>query len=135
MSKVMVVPCSGIGKAPGLIARETALQVTGNIAPDLCEIACLGYLVTGDERAKLRIAGMPCLTIDGCTAYCAATSVADIGGDVREKYLVLDELRLHRGLNPGDASTLSEEGWEIVDGFAEKVAEKARAIVGGERDG
>ena len=126
--KVMVVPCSGIGKVMGLLARETALQVTSRIAPDLTQTACLGHLVTGEADATAKVSGLPCLTVDGCTAYCAAVSVAAVGGIIREKYLILDEMRLHRGKNAGDASNLTADGWMMVDSLAEKIAINARSI-------
>jgi hypothetical protein len=52
--KVKVVPCSGIGKVFGLVARETALKVVGELCPDDTETVCLAYLVTGMMRRRKR---------------------------------------------------------------------------------
>lgn len=128
MSKVKVIPCSGIGKALGLIARETALSVTDRLCPDIAETVCLAHLVTGEDDAVMKVKGQSCITIDGCTALCAAKSVAAAGGIVKQKYRALDEMRYHKGKNAGTGTALTEDGWQIVDGFAEKVAEKVNEL-------
>ncbi|MCL2548298.1 MAG: putative zinc-binding protein [Symbiobacteriaceae bacterium] len=128
MSKVVVIPCSGIGKVMGLLSRETALEVTNRLAPEITETACLGQLVTGDEDARVKITGRPCITIDGCTANCAIESVTAIGGNIQAKYQVLDEMRKHRGKNAGDGSMLTVEGWQIVDEFAAHIAKRAEEL-------
>lgn len=126
--KVKVIPCSGIGKVFGLMAREAALGVTSRV-PELSETACLAYLVTGDEKAKAKVEGCSCVTIDGCPALCAAKSVEAAGGTVKAKYRAVDEMRSHRGKNAGTGSALTEDGWLITDELAEKVAERVKEIV------
>ena len=126
MSKVKIIPCSGIGKVMGLLSRETALEVTERLCPDLAEAVCLGHLVTGDADAMSKVAGQKCISIDGCTALCAEKSIEAAGGNVYAKYIVMGELRNHRGKKPGDGSTLTDDGWAIVDGFAAKIADKVQ---------
>lgn len=125
MSKVKVVPCSGIGKVFGLMAREAALGVTEQI-PELAETACLAYLVTGDEEAQAKVKGCPCITIDGCPALCSAKSVEAAGGIVVSKYRAVDEMRNHRGKNAGTGTALSEDGWMITDELASKVVSQIK---------
>ncbi|MDR0311416.1 MAG: putative zinc-binding protein [Acidobacteriota bacterium] len=128
MSEVVVVPCSGIGKVTGLIARETVLRVTGKTAPEIAETACLAHLVTGDDEAKAKVSGRACITVDGCTALCAAKSVEAVGGGVQAKFQVLDEMRKHRGKNAGDGTALTSDGWQIVDEFAAQIAQRANEL-------
>lgn len=128
MSKVMVIPCSGIGKVMGLLSREAALEVTEHLCPELAETACLGHIVTGDAEAVAKVAGKSCISVDGCPALCAAKSIEAAGGVVAAKYRVVDELRGHRGKKPGDGSVLTEDGWIIVDEFAAKMADKVREL-------
>ena len=130
MSKVKVIPCSGIGKVMGLLARETALEVTEHLCPDTAEAACLGHLVTGEAEAVHKVAGQNCISIDGCTALCAKKGIESAGGVVAAQYSVVDELRCHRGKKPGDGSALTEDGWAIVDDFAAKIADKVRELDG-----
>lgn len=128
MSKVKVIACSGIGKAMGLMAREAALQVTDKLSPDTTETVCLAYIVTGDEDARNKVEGKSCITVDGCPAMCAAKSVEHAGGVVQAKFRVIDEMRNHKGVNAGTATALTEDGWQIADELAEKIAVKAAEL-------
>jgi len=130
VSKIKVIPCSGIGKVSGLISREAALEITEHLCPDLTETACLGHIVTGDAEGAGKVSGQNCISIDGCTAFCAEKSIEAVGGIVAEKYNVLDHLRDHRSKKPGDGSLLSEDGWAIADDLAAKIAEKIHELTG-----
>lgn len=129
-SKVKVIPCSGIGKVHGLLARETALKIVDDLCPEETEIHCLAYIVTGDQSIKDEMQGAKCLTIDGCPKLCAAKSVAAAGGEVREEFRIVDALKEYRGAQPGTATALSEEGWKIVDETAAKLAQRIKEIIG-----
>ena len=128
MSKVKVVACSGIGKVYGLMAREAVLEATGRLAPETTETLCLAHIVTGDEEAVSRVAGCPCITVDGCPALCARKSVEKAGGVIEAGFRSVDEMRSHRGAEPGTATALTDEGWQIVDELAQKVVAKAAEI-------
>jgi len=129
MSSIKVIACSGIGKAMGLMAREAALQVTDKLAPDVAETVCLAYIVTGDEDARNKVEDLNCITVDGCPAMCAAKSVEHAGGIVQAKYRVIDEMRSHKGVNAGTGTALTEDGWQIVDELAEKIAGKVAELI------
>ena len=133
MSKVKVVPCSGIGKVYGLMAREAALNVTNELKPDQTETVCLAHIVTGDADAKEKIEGYSCITIDGCPKLCAAKSVELSGGIVKAQYRTVDEMKTHRGVDPGTATALSEDGWKIIDELCEKICANVDEILKEER--
>jgi uncharacterized metal-binding protein len=130
VSKIKVVPCSGIGKVFGLMARETALAVTDRLCPDAAETVCLAHLVTGEDEALAKVKGLPCITVDGCATMCAAHSVEAAGGVLKQKCRVLDEMRNHKGKNAGTGTALTEDGWKIVDGYAEKIALLVKELEG-----
>ncbi len=129
MSKVKVIPCSGIGKVFGLMAREAALQVTEKLSSDTAETVCLAHLVTGDADATIKVEGCMCIAVDGCPALCAAKSVELAGGIVKAKYRAVDEMRKHKGKDAGTGTTLTEDGWLIVDEFAQKISAKVAELV------
>jgi len=129
MSKVKVIPCSGIGKVYGLMAREAALKVTNELKPGETETVCLAHIVTGDAEAKEKIEGVSCITIDGCPMLCAAKSVAHEGGVVKAQYRTVDEMKKHRGIDPGTATALSEDGWKIIDELCEKICVNVDEII------
>ena len=124
MSKVKVVACSGIGKVFGLMTREAVLEVTNHLVPDKSETVCLAHIVTGDDSASEKIKGCTCIAVDGCPALCSAKSVEQAGGIVKASFRSVDEMRNHRGKDAGTATALTEDGWQIVDEFAEKIAAK-----------
>ena len=126
--KIKVIPCSGMGKVYGLVARESALKVIQELCPDESSTVCLAYIVTGDQEAKELIEGQKCITIDGCPAMCAAKNAELAGGVVREKVRVIDSFRKHKGAKPGTPTELTEEGWLIVDEIAGEIAEKVKQI-------
>lgn len=128
MSKVNVLACSGIGKVYGLMAREAVLEVTGKLAPETTQTACLAHIVTGDDEAVEQICGQNCITVDGCPALCARKSVEHAGGIIAAGYRSVDEMRHHRGEEPGTATALTDEGWAIVDELAQKIAAQAKEI-------
>ena len=128
--KVTVIPCSGIGKVHGLLARELAYKLVNELCPEETDTACLGYIVTEDEEISERMSVGKCITIDGCPKMCAAKSVAHVGGTVAEQFRVVDILKEYRGAKPGTATLLNEAGWNIVDGAAEKLAASVRKTYG-----
>jgi len=109
--KIKVIPCSGMGKVYGLVARESALKVIQELCPNESSTVCLAYIVTGDSEAKELIEGQKCITLDGCPAMCAAKNVELAGGVVMEKVRVIDSFRKHKGTKPGTATELAEDGW------------------------
>ena len=123
MSKIKVIPCSGIGKTLGLLARETALNVTDRLRPDTSEAACLAYLVTGEDEAVAKVKGLPCVTVDGCASLCAAKSARAAGGLITQ-FRVMDALKDFKGKDAGTGSALTDDGWLIVDAISAQVASK-----------
>ena len=131
-SKVLVIPCSGVGKVHGLISREAAYLVVDELAPTTADVVCLALLVREDEETLTRVQALPCITIDGCGKACAKTNVEIAGGDVAQAVQVAKGLGKHRGIQPGDGSGLTDEGWTVTREIAEIVAEGVRRICVGE---
>lgn len=129
MSKIKIIPCSGIGKVYGLMSREAALKVTNELLPENTEIVCLAHIVTGDDDAKAKIEGQTCITIDGCPKMCAAKNSALAGGIVKEEVRVVDAFKNHRGAKAGNGTVLTDEGWIIVDEIATAIEDKIKNII------
>lgn len=132
MNKVKVIPCSGIGKVLGLIARESALKVTGELMPEEAENLCLAHIVTGDEEIVSKIKDQPCITIDGCAKCCAQKSVEAAGGTIHYKHRVIDFMKEHRGEEHGTGTYLSEDGWKFAYELAAIMAKEVKTIEKGE---
>jgi uncharacterized metal-binding protein len=119
--KVIVVPCSGIGKTFGTVAREAAYAVVEELRPQTTDVVALSLLVLGDEETRATVRESPCLTIDGCKLACASKNVAEAGGWLAGEFNVLDALRKHRELKPKGVIELNEAGQQLAQRLAEEV--------------
>ena len=119
--KVIIVPCSGIGKSFGTVSRVAAYQVTEDDRPDTTQLIPLSLLVLGDEEALAALAENPAITIDGCQLACATKMVRESGGEVRKELAVLECFRHHGDLKPQGIGELNEGGQKLASVLAEEV--------------
>ena len=131
---VVVVPCSGIGKAFGTVAREAGYDLCDDLRPDTTRLVALSKLVLGDEAACARVRSSPAITIDGCKLKCAAALVKHSGGTIAREVAVLDAYRLHRELKPDGVAVLNPEGLRLARIIAEAVVELVDDLTGGPGD-
>ncbi len=120
--KVMIVPCSGIGKTFGSVSREAAYHVAEDLRPGTTQLIPLALLVLGDESSRAATQENLAITIDGCKLACAARVVAETGGTVAHALQVLDVYRKHRDLKPSGIAELNEGGKRLGAVLAEEVA-------------
>ncbi len=129
-ARVVIVPCSGIGKSYGSVAREGAYVVSEDLRPDTTQLVPLSLLVLGDEQTRADVSGAQAITIDGCKLACATKMVAESGGmaahdpsaPLRASLAVLDVFRRHRDLKPAGIAELNEGGRRLAQALAEEVA-------------
>lgn len=119
--KVIIVPCSGIGKSFGTVSRLAAYQVTEDDRLDSTQLIPLSLLVLGDEEALAALADNPAITIDGCQLACATKMVRESGGKVAKELAVLETFRRHRDLKPQGIAELNEGGQKLAAVLAEEV--------------
>jgi uncharacterized metal-binding protein len=119
--KVLIVPCSGIGKSYGTVAREGAYVVTEEMCPEKTKLVPLALLVLGEDETRAAIGRAKAITIDGCKLACAAKVVAEAGGTVAHGLQVLDVFRQHRDLKPSGIAELDENGRKLAQALAEEV--------------
>lgn len=134
-SKVVIVPCSGIGKTYGTVSREAAYEVTEETRPEQTELVALSLLVLGDETTRATVAASPAITIDGCKLGCAAKMVRESGGTVAKEVAVLEVFRRHRKLKPKGIAELNEAGLKLAKVIAAEVAAEVDALAADERGG
>lgn len=129
--KVIIVPCSGIGKPYGSVSREAAYEITEDLRPGKTGLVPLALLVIGDEASRSVVATHPAVTIDGCKLACAAKMVRQSGGTVAQEFAVLDVYRRNKDLKPQGIAELNEGGQKLAHVLAEEVS----AVVDGLLDG
>jgi uncharacterized metal-binding protein len=122
--RVVIVPCSGIGKSLGTVSREAAYELCDNLRPDDTQLVALSKLVLGDEQARERVCTSPVVTIDGCKQMCAAKLVKHSGGTVCREVAVFEAFRDHKELKPEGIAELNPQGMQLARVLAEEVAEQ-----------
>lgn len=120
--KIVIVPCSGIGKTYGSVSREAAYAVTEDVRPRETQLVALALLVLGDEAARAAVASCPTITIDGCKLACAAKMVRQSGGTVAQEFAVLDVYRRYKQFKPKGIAELNEGGQQLAQALAREIA-------------
>lgn len=128
-SKIVIVPCSGIGKTYGTVSREAAYCVTEDLRPEDTRLLALSKLVLGDEEARSVIEGNPAITIDGCKLACATKMVHESGGTVAKDYAVLDVYRRYKQFKPQGISELNEGGLQLAQALANEIAQVVDELI------
>jgi uncharacterized metal-binding protein len=133
-SKVVVVPCSGIGKTYGAVSREAAYILTEDLRPNDTRLVALSMLVLGVENARDAVSNSPAITIDGCKLACASKMVKESGGNIVVEIDVLDVYRRHKELKPQGIGELNAGGLQLAQALAEEVAPTIDACAAGKGD-
>lgn len=131
--KVIIVPCSGIGKTYGTVGREAAYEVTEDLRPGQTQLVPLALLVLGDDESRSVVAAYPAVTIDGCKLACAAKMVQQSGGTIKQEFSVLDVYRRYRDLKPLGIAELNEGGQKLARVLAEEVTAVVDGIMTGKQ--
>ncbi len=122
MDRVVIVPCSGIGKTYGTVSREAAYILAEDLRPDSVQLVPLSLLVLGDAGARAAVASAPAIAVDGCKLACATKMVTESGSEVARSFAVLDVYRQHRDLKPAGIAELNEGGLKLAQALAEEAA-------------
>jgi uncharacterized metal-binding protein len=119
--KIVIVPCSGIGKSYGTVSREAAYEVTEDSRPNDTQLVALSLLVLGDDESRAAVAENQVVTIDGCKLACATKMVKESGGTVARDFAVLDVFRRYREFKPQGIAELNEGGQKLAHALAEEI--------------
>lgn len=127
--KVIVIPCSGIGKALDSISREATYQVVENTRKGITETTCLALIVSGDDETVQLVKNNKCITVDGCPLECAAKNVKLAGGDLVASFRVVDLLKENKHLKPKSVTFLDADGQQLAIALAEQIASKVDQLM------
>jgi uncharacterized metal-binding protein len=126
---ILILPCSGIGKSFGSIARDATFRVCDELRPGKADTLCLSLLVMGDEEARNKVASSRVIAIDGCPLACSRNNVERSKGNIIAEFKVMDLLRENRGLKPREVTFLDEDGEKLAKILADKLAEKVDELL------
>lgn len=127
--KVIIIPCSGIGKPLGTVTRQATHKIVDELMPEKTMTVCLAKLVAGDEDAVKLVRENPCIALDGCPKECARKNIELAGVSVQSEFRVLDVYKDHTDLKPESVLHLGEAGEKLVDIIAGKVCKEADRLL------
>ncbi|MFH1596434.1 MAG: putative zinc-binding protein [Pseudomonadota bacterium] len=130
--QVVVLPCSGIGKVFGALARETAYELVERVRPGLATLTCLPLLVIKDPEAVALVTENPVITIDGCPKDCAKKSVEAAGGQVAKAHEAIKFYKEHKDLKPEGLAEVNETGRKLAEIAARELAKEVDELAAGE---
>jgi glycine cleavage system H protein len=85
-----ILPCNGLDKCAGCIAKEIALKITDKSES---EIICPVFFRVADAQYKKLAEDKPLVVIDGCQTRCASRLAAEKGLKVSRRVNVTDEAK------------------------------------------
>jgi uncharacterized metal-binding protein len=127
--KVVIVPCSGIGKSLGTVGRVATYKVIEQMKPEETRTVCLALLTMGDDDALKLVRENPCIAVDGCPAQCSKKNIEASMGKLAHNIVVTDVLRKNRSLKPDGVIELNDQGDKLAEIIARTLSEKVDEIL------
>lgn len=122
--KRAVLPCNGLDKQHGALARELALRLSET---EGAEIICPVLLNNSPARYEKALADASLLVIDGCGTRCASKLAGKLGLKIDDKVLVSEQAK-SAGLDVGESLRPSTIGMQLVDIMAAGLAREKTAV-------
>jgi len=119
--KVAIIPCAGMDKALGSVARACAFKVVENLRRDKAVLICIPPLIAGVKPYSEMVKAYPSITIDGCVERCATKIAVRNGAKIRGRILIPESVQKHK-LKPKSASDIGPDGEKLAEKLAEEIA-------------
>jgi len=116
--KRCVLPCNGLDKSLGVIARNAALKLI-ELDPDI-QLICPVLLNSGDKKYEEILKQSDIIVIDGCMTRCA-TKLLDQRSLRPKKKIFTPNITKKYKLKPGKSLILNEEGKKLADSIATEI--------------
>lgn len=113
--KVLIIPCSGIGKPIGTISRETAYQIIEKSEKGKVDTVCLALLTSQDNETIDRVKNSYVITLDGCAKHCAKKNTEECGKIPDKSYMTLKFAAANPAMKPQGIIDIGEGGKALVD--------------------
>jgi glycine cleavage system H protein len=119
--KFAILPCNGLDKPLGQIAREIALKIN-ELRPDI-DMICPVLLSRDGDKYKEAIEGRQWIVIDGCGTRCATKLAAEKAGKMLLKIYIPDVVK-DQGIKIGKPLRIDDEGKKAAHLAAGEVVRK-----------
>ena len=122
--KKVVIPCSGIGKAFGTVARESTYLLADGEHADRFTTICLPLLMAEDEESIRLVMESDVYTIDGCPKKCASVLVKHAGGHPVMEIMTPKVLAQNRDHKPDSVLDIGNGGKLLANDIVNMIIEK-----------
>ncbi|MDH7478582.1 MAG: putative zinc-binding protein [Syntrophomonadaceae bacterium] len=127
--KVVIIPCSGIGKPYGEIGRQAVYAMAEELRPEDVTTVCLAKLMIDDPETRALVNESYVITVDGCGLACARKNVEAVGKRVDREVKVIETFKDHRDLKPEGVLELGEPGFRLAQILAEKLDQEVNCVM------
>ncbi|MFW9927357.1 MAG: putative zinc-binding protein [Candidatus Thorarchaeota archaeon] len=121
--KKVVIPCSGIGKAFGAVAREATYLLSDGERSNRYTTICLPLLMTDDKETKHIVLESDIYTIDGCPKKCASVLVKHAGGNPVMEIMTPKVLAENKGHKPETVLDIGNGGRLLSNDIVKLITE------------
>lgn len=122
--KIVILPCSGIGKAYGEIARQAVYKLADEEKPGEVATTCLGLVMIRDPETMKLLDDSYVITVDGCAKDCARKNVEASQHKVGSAVRTIEVFKEHKDLKPEGVLNLGEPGTQLAAYLAVKLGDQ-----------
>ena len=127
--KVLVIPCSGIGKPIGTVSRETTYEVIENSAKSKAETVCLALLTSQDKETMDKVKNNYVITLDGCARHCAKKNTEQCGKIPDRSYMILKFAAANPDKKPQGLIDIGDGGKALVVTISDTIAKDVDSLL------
>ena len=127
--KVLVIPCSGIGKPIGTISREATYEIVENLAKGKAETVCLALLTSQDKETIDKVKNNYCITLDGCARHCAKKNTEQCGKIPDKSYMILKFAAANPDKKPQGLIDIGDGGKALVDTISDTIEKDVGSLL------
>ena len=127
--KVLVIPCSGIGKPIGTVSRETTYEIVENLAKSKTETVCLALLTSQDKETIDKVKNNYVITLDGCARHCAKKNTEQCGKVPDKSYMILKFAAANPDKKPQGLIDIGDGGKALVDTISDTIAKDVETLL------
>lgn len=129
--KVLIIPCSGIGKPIGTVSRETTYEVIESLAKGKAETVCLALLTSQDKETMDKVKNNYVITLDGCAKHCAKKNTEQCGKIPDKNYMILKFAAANPYKKPQGIIDIGEGGKALVDTISDTIVKDIDSLLEG----
>ncbi len=127
--KVLIIPCSGIGKPIGTVSRETTYEIIENLSKGKAETVCLALLTSQDKETMDKVKDNYVITLDGCAKHCAKKNTEQCGKIPDKNYMILKFAAANPDKKPLGIIEIGKSGNALVKTITDTIVKDVNSLL------